>query len=79
MDPIDKKQLKKLDCPKCNRPKLRYAHSKDGVTPDGGAGPDRDIYCDSCRSNLRESNEQLQAQWKQLKAERTPAPVAQRH
>ena len=56
MDPIDKKQLKKLDCPKCNRPKLRYAHSRDGVTPDGGAGPDRDVYCDNCRSNLKESD-----------------------
>jgi hypothetical protein len=79
MDPIDKKQLKKLDCPKCNRPKLRFAHSKDAATPDGCDGPDRDIYCDNCRTNMRESDDKLQAQWRQLKADRTPAPVVQRH
>ena len=79
MDPIDKKQLRKLDCPKCNRPKLRYAHSKDAVTPDGGDGPDRDIYCDNCRASMRESDAKLQAQWKQFKADRTPAPVLQRN
>lgn len=75
MEPIDKKQLKKLDCPKCGRPKLRYAHSKDGVAPDGGDGPDREVRCDACKSDLRESDEKLQAQWRQLKAERTPPPV----
>jgi hypothetical protein len=79
MESIDKKQLKKLDCPKCGRAKLRYAHSTDGIAPDGGDGPDRAVRCDNCKTDFLESNASLQAQWQQVKAERTPPPVAHRH
>ena len=78
MQSIDKKSLKKLDCPKCGKPKLRFEHSADGVGPDGGGGADRDVRCDVCRTEFMESNEALQTQFKQLQAERTPPPVAAR-
>jgi hypothetical protein len=79
MDAIDKKGLKKLPCPKCGRPKLRFEHSTDGVAPDGGSSADRDIRCDACKTEFTESNQALQAAWKNLQSERTPPPVTPRH
>ena len=76
MQPIDKKQLKKISCPKCSKTKLRFEHSTDGVSPDGGSGADRDIRCDACRAEFVESDANLQAQWQKIQAERTPPPVA---
>ena len=79
MESIDKKSLKKMTCPKCGRPKLRFEHSTDGVSPDGGNGADRDVRCDACKNEFNESNDSLQTQWKKLQAERTPPPVSHRH
>jgi hypothetical protein len=78
MESIDKKSLKHMACPKCGRPKLRFAHSKDGITPDGGAGPERDIRCDACRSDFVEGNQALQTEFLKVRAERTPPPVLTR-
>jgi hypothetical protein len=79
MESIDKKGLKKLPCPRCQKPKLRFEHSADGVVPDGGSGPDRDIRCDACRGEFMESDPPIQAAFRELQAERTPAPVSVRH
>ena len=75
MEPIEKKHLKKMSCPKCGRAKLRFEHSTDGVAPDGGTGTERDIRCDACKTEYLENNDALQSQWKKLLAEQTPAPV----
>ena len=74
MTSIDKKQLKKMACPKCTRTKLRFEHSADGVAPDGGTAAQRDIRCDACKTEYLENNDALQTQWKQILADRTPAP-----
>jgi ribosomal protein L37AE/L43A len=78
MESIDKKTLKKMACPSCGRPKLRFEHSVDGIAPDGGTGPERDIRCDACRTEFMEGNEALQTEFRKVQAERTPPPVAVR-
>jgi ribosomal protein L37AE/L43A len=79
MESIDKRQLKKMMCPKCNRPKLRFEHSADGIAPDGGSSGDRDVRCDACRAEFQESDANLQTQWQKIQAERTPPPMTGRH
>jgi hypothetical protein len=75
MKSFEKKHLKKMSCPSCGRAKLRFEHSADGVAPDGGTGPHREIRCDACKTEFLENNETLQAQWQQLLAEQTPPPI----
>ena len=79
MESIDKKGLKRMACPKCHRPKLRFQHAADGVGPDGGGGADRQIYCDVCKVSFKESDAAIQSAFKEMRDERTPAPVAVRH
>jgi hypothetical protein len=78
MDTIDKKSLKHMACPKCGRTKLRFAHSKDGISPDGGSGPERDIRCDNCRNDFIEGDQALQTEYRKIQAERTPPPMTSR-
>jgi hypothetical protein len=76
MESIGKKQLKKLACPKCGKPKLRLAHSADGLEPDGGNGVEKKLRFDACKNDFLEGNESLQAQWRSLLQSTTPPPVA---
>jgi hypothetical protein len=74
MEPIEKKHLKKMSCPKCGRAKLRFEHSADGVAPDGGTAAQRDIRCDACKTEYLENNDALQIQWRLILAGKTPGP-----
>jgi predicted amidohydrolase YtcJ len=63
MESIEKKHLKRMECPKCNRPKLRFGH-------DGG------IRCDICKVDYPESDPALQKEFQRIQSEMTPPPVA---
>jgi hypothetical protein len=76
MDRIEKKHLKRMNCPKCERPKLRFEHSADGVEPDGGTGPQRKLRCDVCKVNYLEGDAAIQAELKEIISQMTPPPVA---
>ena len=72
---IEKKHLKRMNCPKCHRPKLRFEHSMDGVEPDGGSGPQRKLRCDVCKLHYLEGDAAIQAELKEVMDHLTPAPV----
>jgi hypothetical protein len=76
MDRVEKKHLKRMNCPQCHRPKLRYEHSVDGVQPDGGNGPQRKLRCDVCKINFMEGDAPIQAELRQVLADMTPPPIA---
>lgn len=79
MESIDKKGLKRTECPKCHRPKLRFQHAADGAGPDGGGGDDRSIYCDVCKVSYKESDPAIQNAYKAMLSERTPPPMMVRN
>jgi hypothetical protein len=78
MERIEKKHLKRMNCPKCERPKLRFEHSVDGVEPDGGTGPQRKLRCDVCKINYLEGDAAIQAELKEVINNMTPMPVSLR-
>jgi hypothetical protein len=75
MQPIEKKHLKRMVCPKCERPKLRFEASKDGVEPDGGTGPNRKIRCDVCKVSYLEQDAAIQAELEEVILSITPPPI----
>lgn len=74
MQRIENKHLKKMVCPKCERPKLRLEHSADGVGPDGGTGDQRKLRCDVCKISYLEGDAAIQASLAEVLANVTPAP-----
>jgi hypothetical protein len=76
MNRIEKKHLKRMNCPSCQRPKLRFAHSVDGVEPDGGSGAQRNLRCDACKVQFLEGDTAMQAELNDVISSLTPAPVA---
>jgi hypothetical protein len=79
MQRIEKKHLKRMDCPKCERPKLRFEHSIDGISPDGGTGPDRKLRCDVCKIQFLENDPAIQAKLQEVISQLTPVPVSTRY
>jgi hypothetical protein len=75
MERIEKKHLKRMLCPKCDRPKLRFEHSRDGVEPDGGTGPEKLLRCDACKVQYKEGSPEMQEQLREVLAHLTPVPV----
>jgi ribosomal protein L37AE/L43A len=75
MQRIEKKQLKRMNCPKCDRPKLRFEHSADGIEPDGGTGPEKLLRCDVCKIQYKEGDAAIQKELQEVLAHTTPAPV----
>ena len=78
MERIEKKHLKRMLCPKCERPKLRFEPGINGQ-PDGGTGPQRKLRCDVCKVNYLEGDAAMQGSLKEALAEMTPPPVAVQH
>jgi transposase-like protein len=74
MQRIEKKHLRKVNCPKCARPKLRFEHSVDGVAPDGAA-PQR-LRCDQCKVQFLESDAAIQRDLSEIITRVTPIPVS---
>jgi ribosomal protein L37AE/L43A len=60
---IEKKHLKRMECPKCQRPKLRFGYN-------GG------IRCDVCKIDYAENDPGLQAEFQRVQSEMTPPPIA---
>jgi hypothetical protein len=75
MERIEKKHLKRMACPKCDRAKLRFEHSADGIAPDGGTGPQRELRCDVCKVKYLEGDAAIQAELKEVITSITPPPV----
>jgi hypothetical protein len=75
MERIEKKHLKRMNCPKCDRPKLRFEHSADGIEPDGGTGPQRKLRCDACKVQFLEGDAPIQAELNEILSQLTPVPV----
>lgn len=67
MNPIEKKHLKRMACPKCSKLKLRFKDGSDGVR------------CDACKSEIAATDPGLVAERQRVEAEMTPAPVAPGH
>jgi hypothetical protein len=76
MNRIEKKHLKRMNCPKCHRPKLRWEHSVDGVQPDGGTGAQRQLRCDVCKVQYMEGDAAIQAELNEVNSHLTPPPVS---
>jgi uncharacterized protein (DUF983 family) len=64
MERIEKKHLKRMECPKCNRPKLRFGYNEEGIR------------CDACKTDYVEADAALQTEFKRIQSEMTPPPVA---
>ena len=73
MPQIEKKHLKKLCCPKCERPKLRFEHGPEKVM---SGTESRTLRCDVCKIDFREADAAIQAAFAELLAHSTPAPVS---
>jgi hypothetical protein len=78
MQRIEKKHIKRMNCPKCQRPKLRFAHSADGVEPDGGTGPQIKLRCDICKIDYLEGDAAIQKELAEVISHITPMPVSVR-
>ena len=79
MQRIENKHLRRMKCPKCERPKLRLAHSTDGVAPDGGTGAQRNLRCDVCKIDYLEGDAAIQRELSDVIANLTPMPVTTRY
>jgi hypothetical protein len=77
MERIEKKHLKRMLCPKCQRAKLRFEPGINGE-PDGGTGAQRKLRCDVCKVNYLEGDGQMQASLNEALSDMTPMPVAVR-
>jgi hypothetical protein len=77
MERIEKKHLKRMNCPKCQRQKLRFEPGINGQ-PDGGTGPQMKIRCDVCKISYLEGDAAMQASLNEALSEMTPMPVAVR-
>ena len=75
MHAIEKKHLKKMSCPKCQRPKLRFEHTDGAVVVEVSAGQ-RKLRCDVCKIQFLAGDAAIQASLDVVLADATPAPIA---
>jgi hypothetical protein len=74
MEPIEKKHLRRMSCPKCQKTKLHFERAAGGGEPP--PGPQRKLRCDACKSQFLEGDAAIQTEMRSVLADMTPPPVA---
>ena len=71
---MQKKHLRRMECPHCHKPKLQFERGADGG--ETKAGPQRKLRCDACKTQFLEGDAAIQTALQTVLAEMTPPPVA---
>ena len=74
MEPIQKKHLRRMNCPHCHKAKVQFERAANGSATD--AGPQRKLRCDACKTQFLEGDAAIQTELRTVLAEMTPPPVA---